>query len=199
MNRKKVVKTDAFLRDLKADWWKLANLISLSRLVACVALVALIIFFPHNIVFLWIAFILGCYCVVTDWLDGRVARAKGEVTDLGKRLDQYSDKIFILLTLFAIGVKIYHWVFWLLAFIAIREIDVTIQRVRANKVIAAKLSGKIKMVCQSINVLWLLWPYGVFGNPLMAALTWLISLTTVVVTYWSWYDYRTKKFKKHAM
>ena len=75
----------ALVRDLRS----LPNLITLSRIV--LVLVAAVLFFTSSRV---VALAIAVVAALTDYLDGIVARATGQVTRLGEILDQFSDLFF---------------------------------------------------------------------------------------------------------
>lgn len=80
----------AFFRDLRS----IPNLITLSRIVLIVAAAALF-FAGHPGIAVALAVIAG----ITDYLDGIVARATGQVTRLGEILDQFCDVFYESLVL----------------------------------------------------------------------------------------------------
>ncbi len=60
---------------------------------------------------------------VTDWLDGKIARALNQQTRLGEALDPAADRLYIAATLVALAVRaIIPW--WLVALLAVRELTV---------------------------------------------------------------------------
>jgi len=69
------------------------NYLSLARILAIPALVAMMLasFKGHEIV----ALAIFVFATLTDWLDGFIARRKGEVTVLGQLLDPTADKLLI--------------------------------------------------------------------------------------------------------
>ena len=69
----------------------LATKLTLSRIVAIPVIIVLfyVEFYLHYLA----AAILFVICAVTDIVDGKVARKRGEVTDLGKLLDPIADKV----------------------------------------------------------------------------------------------------------
>lgn len=54
---------------------------------------------------IYIAFILLIFAAITDVADGWVARARHEISELGKTLDPLGDKLVILSTLIALAVQ----------------------------------------------------------------------------------------------
>jgi CDP-diacylglycerol--glycerol-3-phosphate 3-phosphatidyltransferase len=73
----------------------LADKITLSRVALAPAVVAAYLLLPvdHMLCF-WAAGILGGVAELTDYLDGKVARARGEVSDFGKLADPFCDVFY---------------------------------------------------------------------------------------------------------
>ena len=71
----------------------LPNLLTLSRIAAIPILVALLYF--HDPVTRWIALVLFVIAAVTDYLDGYLARHRGEVSAFGRFLDPIADKLLV--------------------------------------------------------------------------------------------------------
>ncbi len=92
---------------------------------------------------------------LTDLLDGRIARARGLVTDFGKFLDPIADKMLTtaaFLGFLSLGVTDV----WAVMLILTREFMVTSVRLMAagdGTVVAASFSGKLKTVAQYIAVI----------------------------------------------
>ena len=83
---------------------KLPNLLTLSRIAAIPILVALLYF--HDPVTRWIALVVFVIAGVTDYLDGYLARHRGEVSAFGRFLDPIADKLLVasvIVILVAIG------------------------------------------------------------------------------------------------
>ena len=72
----------------------LPNLLTLSRIVALPALVALL-WWPQWEAGYAAAFVLYCAMGITDYFDGYLARAQGAVSRLGVFLDPIADKIMV--------------------------------------------------------------------------------------------------------
>jgi cardiolipin synthase (CMP-forming) len=72
----------------------LPNLLTLSRIVAVPALVALM-WWPRWEWGFGVAFALYCLMGITDYFDGYLARAQGAVSRLGQFLDPIADKIMV--------------------------------------------------------------------------------------------------------
>jgi CDP-diacylglycerol--glycerol-3-phosphate 3-phosphatidyltransferase len=70
-----------------------ANKITLSRIVLIPLLLVFMV--PDYVVDRWIALAIFLLASATDWLDGYVARSRGQVTTLGKLLDPVADKLLV--------------------------------------------------------------------------------------------------------
>jgi CDP-diacylglycerol---glycerol-3-phosphate 3-phosphatidyltransferase len=95
---------------------------------------------------------------LTDWLDGYLARRRGQVTTIGQLMDPLADKLLItaaLLSLVQMGLA----PAWMVLVILGREFAVTVLRAVAYSrgvVIAASPLGKFKMLSQVTAILLLI-------------------------------------------
>lgn len=141
-------------RTIRITW---ANRITLLRIV--LSPLFLLVFFQdgegsfddNSLIFKSLALILIIALVVSDKIDGDLARSKNEVSELGKLLDPFADKI-ALMTVFLCFVAT-GWVsVWLVTLIYYREATISFLRTLAATeriVLAAQPSGKIKTAVQS--------------------------------------------------
>lgn len=96
-------------------------------------------------------FFAACF---TDYLDGRIARRRGEVTLIGQLMDPIADKILVfsaLLSFVEIGIL----PAWIVLLMLAREIFVTLLRlvgVGRGLVMPAGPEGKIKTVIQIVGI-----------------------------------------------
>jgi len=81
--------------------WTLPNILTLSRIVALPALVALL-WWPTWEAGYLAAFALYCLMGITDYFDGYLARAQGAVSKLGVFLDPIADKIMVAAVILAL-------------------------------------------------------------------------------------------------
>lgn len=124
-------------------------------LLAPLFLLILLLDFPFHSV------IAGCIfgaAALTDLFDGRIARARGLITNLGKFLDPLADKMLTtaaFLGFLALGrIDV-----WALMIILTREFMVTSVRLVAAKdgtVIAASMAGKAKTVAQFASIIFMI-------------------------------------------
>ena len=70
-----------------------ANKITLVRIVLIPLLLVFMV--PDRVLDRWIALGIFLLASATDWLDGYVARSRGQVTRLGKLLDPVADKLLV--------------------------------------------------------------------------------------------------------
>jgi len=139
----------------------LANLITLSRGVMIVPVVILLTT-GHR----WAAWWLFGIACATDLIDGFVARARNEVTQLGKVLDPIVDKslyVAVLCTLYVVG----DIPTWALALFLSPQVAIGLGalflKVRKNAVQQAKLPGKAAaaLAFGAIAFLIVRWPGGI--------------------------------------
>ena len=134
----------------------LANRLTLSRIV--------LTFFMMGLLYVetfWakmgalLIFIAAC---VTDYLDGWVARTRGQSTDFGKIIDPIADKVLVL-GVFLSFVELGLVPSWMVVVIMIREFTITGMRlfaIRRGFVLAAERAGKHKTVSQMAAILFIL-------------------------------------------
>ncbi len=126
-----------------------------------------------------IAAVLFVLAAFTDWLDGHLARARGQVTPLGEILDPVADKLLMLaalLPLVALG-KVDSWV---VGIILGREFLVTALRavaLRQGLVVAATRLGKTKMGLEVAAILLLILD---LFPPLGSILIWSAMIVAVI-------------------
>lgn len=125
----------------------------------------------------------------TDWLDGYLARRRGQVTALGQILDPLADKLLILATLVSL-VQLGLAPAWMVAVITGRELTVTALRGIASArglAMPASMLGKIKMGSQVVAILLLL--LGWERVPVLVVLGQIALWVVLVTALWSGMDY----------
>jgi len=95
---------------------------------------------------------------ITDWLDGYLARKRGQVTEFGQWMDPLADKLLVTAALVSL-VQMELAPAWMVAIILGREFAVTILRTfvhaRGQSLPASPL-GKIKLVAQVVAIMVLI-------------------------------------------
>ena len=128
-----------------------ANKLTILRILMIpVFLLVLYLRFPGNE---YVALAIFVIASITDYIDGRIARSYGQVTDFGKFMDPLADKVLVISALLwftEAGIM----PAWAVLIVVVREFAVTALRLVAvdgGRVIAAGKSGKVKtastMVC----------------------------------------------------
>ena len=90
---------------------------------------------------------------MTDFVDGKLARSRGSVTELGKLLDPIADKALVGTAMIGLSI-LGDMPWWITVVVLTREIGITIVRlmVISGGVIAANRGGKIKTMMTSFGV-----------------------------------------------
>lgn len=104
------------------------------------------------------ALIMFAIASFTDYLDGRIAKKRGAITDFGKFMDPIADKILILAAFLAF-VEMKLVPAWCVVIIIFREFIITGLRVLGiikGHVVAATRAGKHKTVSQVVTVFFIL-------------------------------------------
>jgi cardiolipin synthase len=100
------------------------NLISLARLAGVPVFLWLVLAVRSQTGDWWAVGLLVA-ASASDWLDGKIARALNQQSDLGEVLDPAADRLYIVSTIIALAVRgIIGW--WLVAILAARELTLAI-------------------------------------------------------------------------
>jgi CDP-diacylglycerol--glycerol-3-phosphate 3-phosphatidyltransferase len=161
----------------------LPNLLTVLRIMLVpVLVVALLGNTPEGDVLAAVVFALAS---LTDFVDGRLARARDSVTTFGKLMDPLADKLLVVAALISL-VSLHRLEAWVAMVIITREIAVTMLRLSASQagvVVAASTFGKVKTCLQIAAILAVI---AVPSQPL-----WVSALlyAAVIVTVLSGLDY----------
>jgi len=175
-----------------------ANLLGIARIAATpVVIVLMLIGSPGMGIG---AFVLFALAAVTDFLDGWVARRRGEVSPLGVFMDLTADKVLVSGVLVAM-VEVGLLPTWMVATILVRELVIAGVRQMAaagNVVIAARALGKAKTLTTLVGMTLLLLAFdATTGGPMAATGAgpaievigyWMMVAATVLTVVSGW-DY----------
>lgn len=135
----------------------LPNKLTILRIILTpLFMAAMMIEFPHHYA---VALVLFCVASFTDYLDGKIARARGIVTNFGKFLDPLADKMLTTAAFLAFLAKDHGYgIEWVLFIVLFREFMIASLRLVAvssetKKVIPANIWGKTKTVTQMIAII----------------------------------------------
>jgi CDP-diacylglycerol--glycerol-3-phosphate 3-phosphatidyltransferase len=141
----------------------------------------------------WVAWALFALAMVTDKIDGDLARKHDLVTDFGKIADPIADKALTGMAFVGLSIIGELW-WWVTAVVLLREWGITLMRlwlVRAGVVLPAGQGGKLKTVVQTLALGLLIMPLRMFSgpwDPIGEALWWVavtlmgIAVALTVVT-----------------
>ena len=136
---------------------------------------------------------LFVFAIVTDALDGYLARSRNLVTDLGKILDPIADKVLVGAALVALSLLGELW-WWVTIVILVREFGITVYRFIAlrSRVLAADWSGKLKTVAQAVGVSLLLFPLWAVLGDWYLWLGWIVIGIALALTVYSGIEFLVK-------
>ena len=136
------------------------------------------------------AAVLFVVSILTDSLDGALARGLDLVTDFGKLVDPIADKVLVGAALVGLSV-LGELPWWVTGLVLLREVGITVYRfaVLRDRVIPASRGGKAKTLLQGVAVSVALFPlWNLFGDGVHVVNTVLMTLA-VVATVASGLDY----------
>ncbi|MEI2713429.1 MAG: CDP-diacylglycerol--glycerol-3-phosphate 3-phosphatidyltransferase [Nocardioides sp.] len=154
---------------------------------------------------LWrcVAFGLFVLAMITDKIDGDLARKHNLVTNFGKIADPIADKAITGMAFIALSITGCIW-WWVTIVVLVREWSVTLLRLSVLKrlVLPAASSGKIKTTFQAIALSGLALPlphlaeshggafdqFGIVGQVLFVIAQVLLAVA-VALTLWSGYEF----------
>ena len=145
----------------------------------------------------WWAWGVFTVAIITDRIDGDLARAKGLVTNFGKVADPIADKTLTgagFITLSIIG----EIPWWITALIIARELGITLLRfwVIRHGVMPASRGGKVKTFLQALAIGFFVLPLSTFPIEwLWRGLAWAVLIAALVVTVATAVDYVIKALR----
>ncbi|HQR27678.1 MAG TPA: CDP-diacylglycerol--glycerol-3-phosphate 3-phosphatidyltransferase [Nocardioides sp.] len=153
---------------------------------------------------LWrtVAFAIFVAAMITDKVDGDIARSRNLVTDFGKIADPIADKAITGMAFIGLSIVGDIW-WWVTIVVLVREWSVTLLRLSVLKqiVIPASMSGKIKTTLQGVALAGLSLPlphgsahggaFDVFGlaGEVLFYLMQVLLAAAVAMTMWSGYEF----------
>ena len=114
----------------------------------------------------WISWVIFFLIGMTDVLDGKLARSRNSITELGKFLDPVADKAMIATAMISLAI-LDRMPWWIVIVILSRELFITFFRLAVIKrgVIPANRGGKLKASVQGFGV-------GFYVMPISESLYW---------------------------
>jgi CDP-diacylglycerol--glycerol-3-phosphate 3-phosphatidyltransferase len=137
----------------------------------------------------WVAFAL---LMITDRIDGDLARKYDLVTDFGKLADPIADKALTGMAFVGLAIifndESFGWLFWTITIVVlVREWGITVMRffIKKYDVMPASQGGKIKTTLQAFAIGGFVLPLEIWNNPftdLLLFVTWVLMAGAVAVT-----------------
>ena len=127
---------------------------------------------------------------LSDWLDGKIARALNQTSRLGQVLDPAADRLYIAATIVALGVRaIIPW--WLVAVLALRELTVgvalfVLRRRAGISTLQVSFVGKAATLCLLYAFpLLFLGDHPGWGGTLARVLGWAFATWGTALYWWA--------------
>ncbi|HLR95898.1 MAG TPA: CDP-diacylglycerol--glycerol-3-phosphate 3-phosphatidyltransferase [Jiangellaceae bacterium] len=176
--------------------WNIANALTVLRVLLVPVFVwALMVVPPAGATWRWLALAVFLLAMVTDRIDGDLARSRGLVTDFGKIADPIADKAltgtaFVCLSLLG------ELPWWVTVVVVARELGITALRfgMLRTGVIPASRAGKVKTTLQAVALAM----YVVGPGDLLWFVPEVVMGAAVVVTVVTGVDYVVQAFRLNA-
>ncbi|WP_453984368.1 CDP-diacylglycerol--glycerol-3-phosphate 3-phosphatidyltransferase [Brevibacterium casei] len=177
--------------------WNVPNALTVVRiLLVPVFLVLLLNDGGQNMTTRWWALAVFLLAMLTDKIDGDLARKYNLVTNFGKIADPIADKSLMAAALIGLAI-VGELPWWVPVIILVRELGITVLRFFMIRiaVMPASRGGKIKTVLQTVAIgLLLLWKPLAFLVPgpvavVLLVIAWLVLVAAIIVTIVTGIDY----------
>ena len=165
----------------RGRFWTLSNVVSLLRAVLTVPAVWLISLGPD---YVWKAFGVVVVMIVSDWIDGWLARRWGEISQWGKILDPLADKVAVgAITVAMVVFK--NLPVWLVVVVLLRDVVIFLGGMylvkRHDVLLSSNLWGKVTTLVLSGLLLAYLWDADVL-KPALIGLS-VVFLVVSLISY----------------
>lgn len=190
----------------KPSNWNIPNALTTLRIVMVPFFgFALLMDGGDSVLWRLIAWVLFTIAMITDKIDGDIARARNLVTDFGKIADPIADKAITGMAFIGLSIVGDIW-WWVTILVLLREWSVTLLRlsIMRNIVIAAAQSGKIKTTLQALALAGLCLPLRQVEGTLETTgevlfyISQVLLAGAVAMTLWSGYEFFREAWKQRA-
>jgi CDP-diacylglycerol--glycerol-3-phosphate 3-phosphatidyltransferase len=189
--------------DTPASNGNIANIVTVIRILLVPVFIWLL-FLDNGADVIWrsVATALFVLAIATDGVDGRLARGRNLITNVGIILDPIADKLLIGGALVSLSILGDLW-WWITIVILVRELGITVFRfvVIRKRVISASRGGKLKTVFQSIAISLFLSPLTILFQSfpiVVVAINWMdwVAMTiALALTIYTGFDYLWQAWK----
>jgi CDP-diacylglycerol--glycerol-3-phosphate 3-phosphatidyltransferase len=141
----------------------------------------------------WVAFGLFVAAMITDKIDGDLARKHNLVTNFGKIADPIADKALTGMAFIGLSIIGELW-WWVTIVVLVREWGITLMRfwlIRQGVVLPASQGGKLKTTVQTLALALLIMPLRMFEGfwePVGTVVWWIAMVSmaaAVALTVWT--------------
>jgi CDP-diacylglycerol--glycerol-3-phosphate 3-phosphatidyltransferase len=131
--------------------------------------------------------------MITDRIDGDIARSRGLVTNFGKLADPIADKALTGMAFVGLSIIGVLW-WWVTIVLLVREWGITLMRFVVKKygVMPASQGGRIKTTLQAVAIGGYLLPLEIWDNTISQVLRWATHVTmaaALAITLWTAVQY----------
>lgn len=171
--------------------WTISNLLSILRIILVIPISILLLSGIESNRY-W-AFGLGLLAILTDKLDGALARKYDTVTEFGKIIDPIADKIAVVTV--GVVLTIQHLLpLWFVIAIAARDLLILFAglylKLKKNIVPQSNMPGKI-----AVGVISVVLILAILNNEQLNPIKEIFITLSVVMLIWSFHNYVQKFFK----
>ncbi len=177
--------------DTPASNGNIANIITVVRILLAPVFIWLLLLDNGEMGLLrYIAAALFIVAIVTDAVDGHLARGRNLITNVGIILDPIADKVLTGGALVALSI-LGELPWWITILILVREFGITIYRfaVLSKVVVPASRGGKLKTILQAVAISLLLVPLSTVVGVWILWLNWSVMAIAVVLTVYTGIEY----------
>ena len=177
--------------DTPASNGNIANIITVVRILLAPVFIWLLLLDNEEMGLLrYIAAALFIVAIVTDAVDGHLARGRNLITNVGIILDPIADKVLTGGALVALSI-LGELPWWITILILVREFGITIYRfaVLSKVVVPASRGGKLKTILQAVAISLFLVPLSTVVGVWILWLNWSVMAIAVVLTVYTGIEY----------
>lgn len=179
--------------DAKPSNLNVPNALTSLRMLAVPLFGWVLLAYPADPAMRWLATGIFVLAILTDMIDGKIARKYDLVTDFGKLWDPIADKAITGMAFVGLSV-LGELPWWITIVILVREWGITVMRwaILRYGVMAANRGGKLKTVLQSVAIILFLPGLAFIPEPLRTPwgwLAWAVMILALVLTVVTGIDY----------
>ena len=145
---------------------------------------------PQDSTARWFSVLIFIVIMISDGVDGAIARKRGLITNLGKLLDPIADKALLGGALVALAI-LGEFSWWITIVILVRELGITAYRlvVVQREVVAASSGGKLKTILQSVLIGSLASPLAFVFVPWYSYVESTLTIVVLLITVYTGLQY----------